>query len=52
MTQTLVSDDGGAIVPMWANYIHGTSKKVSTGKNVAANWENDGNKSAERWWFA
>jgi len=20
--------------------------------NIAANWENDGNKVAERWWFA
>lgn len=50
--QQLLHDDGGAIVAMWANYIHAHSKKLAHGENVAANWENDGNKLAERWWFA
>ena len=49
--QRLINDDGGAIVPMWANYIHGVSKKVGHSKNIAANWGNDGHKAAERWWF-
>lgn len=50
--QTLIHDDGGAIVPMFANYIMGYSKKVAHGENVAANWDLDGGKAAERWWFA
>ena len=50
--QRLLHDDGGAIVAMWANYIHAHSKKIAHGENVAANWVNDGNKIAERWWFA
>lgn len=49
--QQLLHDDGGAIVAMWANYIHAHSKKVAHGDTVAANWVNDGNKVAERWWF-
>lgn len=50
--QQLLHDDGGAVVAMWANYIHAHSKKVTHGENVAANWVNDGNKIAERWWFS
>ncbi len=50
--QQLIHDDGGAIVPMFANYIMGLNKKIGHSENVAANWEMDGNKSTERWWFA
>jgi len=50
--QQLLQDDGGLILPMWANYIHAHSKKVTHGPDVAANWINDGNKLQERWWFA
>lgn len=50
--QRLVNDDGGALIPMFANYVEGISTKVAHDDNVAANWELDGNKSAERWWFA
>ncbi|EFL88238.1 ABC transporter substrate-binding protein [Ahrensia sp. R2A130] len=49
--QQLLHDDGGAIVAMWANFIHAHTKKLAHGDNVAANWENDGNKVGERWWF-
>jgi len=51
-TQLLINRDGGAIVPMFANYIHGVSKKVAHSEQVAGNWELDGSKVAERWWFA
>ena len=50
--QQLLHDDGGLILPMWANYIHAHSKKLAHGPDVAANWIDDGNKLAERWWFA
>lgn len=50
--QFLVHDDGGAIVAAFANYIHAVSKKVAHSENVAANWDMDGAKAQERWWFA
>ena len=50
--QELVNDDGGALIPMFANAIHGVSKKIAHDENVAANWPSDGGKNAERWWFA
>lgn len=51
-TQLLIRDDGGALLPMFANYIMGVSKKLAHEDAVAANWELDGAKAAERWWFA
>jgi len=51
-TQALVNDDGGTICPMFANYIHGVSKKVGRPEQIAANWELDGARASERWWFA
>ncbi|MEM8750301.1 MAG: ABC transporter substrate-binding protein [Pseudomonadota bacterium] len=50
--QRLLHDDGGAIVAMWANFILAHGKNVAHGPDVAANWQNDGNKLSERWWFA
>ena len=49
--QQLVSDDGGALIPMFANHIHALSNKIGHEEHVAGNWEFDGNKSIERWWF-
>ena len=49
--QVLVNDDGGALIPMFANHVHALSKKLAHG-TVAANWEMDGAKAIERWWFA
>jgi peptide/nickel transport system substrate-binding protein len=37
---------------MFANYIHAVSNKIAHDDQVAANWENDGAKNVERWWFA
>jgi peptide/nickel transport system substrate-binding protein len=50
--QKLIHEDGGAIVPMFANYIMGKSPDITHGENVASNWENDGNRATERWWMA
>lgn len=49
--QMIVRDDGGAVVPMYANYIDAHSKKLAHGP-LAKNWELDGWKMVERWWFA
>ncbi|MDE0112876.1 MAG: ABC transporter substrate-binding protein [Albidovulum sp.] len=50
--QRLIHDDGGALIPMFANYIMGLSTEVAHPEEVAANWEMDGAKACERWWFA
>lgn len=47
----LIHDDGGALIPMFANYVEAVSNKIGHPDQVAGNWQLDGNKSAERWWF-
>ena len=49
--QELISDDGGTICPMFYNYVMAHGTNVMHGQ-VAANWDTDGAKCAERWWFA
>ncbi|MFZ1815790.1 MAG: ABC transporter substrate-binding protein [Rhizobiaceae bacterium] len=51
-TQELLHDDGGAIVPLFNNYINGLSNKIQHGEDVASNWDLDGGRASERWWFA
>ncbi|NOX41004.1 MAG: ABC transporter substrate-binding protein [Alphaproteobacteria bacterium] len=48
--QALIRDDGGAIIPMFANLIMGVSKSIGHSDVMAGNWELDGSKAAERWW--
>jgi peptide/nickel transport system substrate-binding protein len=49
--QQLIHDDGGVIVLVFNNIVEAYSKKLAHGK-VAGNWEADGFRIAERWWFA
>lgn len=48
--QELISNDGGTVVPMYANYVTAASNRLAHGK-MAANWNLDGAKFTERWWF-
>jgi peptide/nickel transport system substrate-binding protein len=48
--QSIVRDEGGVVVPMFAADLAATSDKVAHGP-VAANWELDGTRAPERWWF-
>ena len=48
--QTIVSNEGGVVVPMFANYVFAMSKEIQHGE-MAANWDLDGNKGLDRWWF-
>ncbi|MBT6275670.1 MAG: ABC transporter substrate-binding protein, partial [Chromatiales bacterium] len=50
--QTIVHNDGGALIPMFANYIHAHGKNLAHDDAVAGNWGSDGSKMPERWWFA
>ena len=48
--QQILSDEGGVVVPMFANYVFAASNKLKHDK-IAANWDVDGQKFSERWWF-
>jgi len=50
--QQLVRDDGGTIIPLYANYIDARSTKLAHPDKIASNWDLDGWKIVERWWFA
>lgn len=49
---TLCKDDGGTIVPFFRNRVYARSAAVARGPDISGNWELDGARSAERWWFA
>ena len=50
--QAIVANEGGTIIPVFANYVTGLSDKVKHPESVAANWTLDGLRAVERWWFA
>ena len=49
--QRIVSDEGGTVVPVFNNYLFATAKNVRHG-DLASNWDKDGLRFLERWWFA
>lgn len=49
--QSIMSVEGGTIVPMYANYVDAMSTKVQHGENLGNLWQMDGSRQAERWWF-
>lgn len=50
--QEIVSNQGGVIIPMFANYVFATSSKIKTSDKLGSNWDMDGERWAERWSFA
>lgn len=50
--QSIMSVDGGTVVPMYANYVDAKSTKLSHGPNLGNNFQLDGSRLIERWWFA
>jgi peptide/nickel transport system substrate-binding protein len=50
--QRIVSEDGGSVIPIFMAYTHAVSKKIGLPEQLANNWELDGHKDGERWWFA
>ncbi|MFW5654562.1 MAG: ABC transporter substrate-binding protein [Roseicyclus sp.] len=49
--QQITSDEGGIIIPMFAQYVGAYSDALAHPEQVAGNWRNDGHRLAERWWF-
>ncbi|SLN42231.1 hypothetical protein ROA7450_02052 [Roseovarius albus] len=46
--QDIVANQGGVIVPMFANWVFGHSDKIAVPDQMASNWDLDG----ERWSLA
>ncbi|MER9890045.1 ABC transporter substrate-binding protein [Mesorhizobium sp. M0114] len=49
--QSICRDDGGEIIPVFANNVSALSRKIGHTK-IASNWDLDGFRCGERWWFA
>jgi peptide/nickel transport system substrate-binding protein len=48
--QQLVRDDGGTVAFIFPSDLHAASDKVKY-KDLAGNWQMDGGKCCEKWWF-
>ncbi|PIE07165.1 MAG: peptide ABC transporter substrate-binding protein [Rhodobacterales bacterium] len=50
--QVIVNEDGGAVIPMFANFVFATGKDVDTGGDFSSHLDVDGERWMERWSFA
>lgn len=50
--QMLMSTEGGTVVPMYANYVDAHSTKLANSGQLGNNFQMDGSRLMERWWFA
>ena len=50
--QAICSEDGGTVIPMYANYIDAHSNKLAHGPDVGNLWMLDNSRISKRWWFA
>ncbi|MAW86538.1 MAG: peptide ABC transporter substrate-binding protein [Phyllobacteriaceae bacterium] len=50
--QVILNEDGGAIIPMFANWVFATGPEVVTGDEFSSVWDMDGERWMERWSFA
>lgn len=50
--QQIISFEGSTIIPMYNNYVMAVADTVGTPEVVGKNWNFDGFRAVERWWFA
>jgi len=50
--QRLVRDDDGRLIPMFANFVFARHESLQHKDEMSADWDVDGLKFMERWWFA
>ncbi len=50
--QVIVRNEGGVAIPLLANWVDASSKKLAHGEDLGNLWQLDGARLAERWWFA
>jgi peptide/nickel transport system substrate-binding protein len=49
--QELVHEDGGTVIPFFRNRINAMTARMGTPAKMSGNWEADGARSFQRWWF-
>ncbi len=49
--QHIVSNEGSAVIPVFANNVHAMHTKVAHPEVLSGVWELDGGRCIERWWF-
>lgn len=49
--QELVHEDGGTVIPFFRNRINAMTARMGTPAQMSGNWEADGARSFQRWWF-
>jgi peptide/nickel transport system substrate-binding protein len=49
--QRILHDEGGAVTPLFTSYVAAGSDKLHLPEQMSSNWEIDGQKCYERWWF-
>jgi peptide/nickel transport system substrate-binding protein len=49
--QRIVRDEGGSVIPLYASYVMAASDKLHIPEQLGNNWEIDGEKAMERWWY-
>ncbi|MFD1344000.1 ABC transporter substrate-binding protein [Litorisediminicola beolgyonensis] len=50
--QQILRDDGGVIIPMFANWVQALNTRIATPETVGNLWQMDSARMAERWWVA
>ncbi len=50
--QEIVSNEGGSVIPLFNDWVFAVSDKIAMPEEMASNWDLDGERWAERWWFA
>ena len=50
--QQILRDDGGVLVPMFANYVQALNNRIATPETVGNLWQMDNGRMAERWSMA
>ena len=48
--QAIIHDDGGIVLPVFADWVDATNGKIGTGP-LSSEFELDGGRCSERWWF-
>jgi peptide/nickel transport system substrate-binding protein len=49
--QLIIRDEGGVVVPAFANMVMAVGANVGTGESIGASWDLDGGHCVKRWWL-
>lgn len=49
--QEIVANEGGSIIPVFNDWVFAVNEKVGLPEEMGSNWDLDGERWMERWWF-